>query len=99
MENKTNKKEEHISQIENKIEESPFLNYYSNSLGGENKIKKSNDIELLPENIEIKNNEKQNKRKDKKEEIGSFDFKSEFDKMKKDMLTSLRDNLNLNIPV
>ncbi|MAH42981.1 hypothetical protein CL614_04650 [archaeon] len=101
MENKTNQKEEHISQIESKIGESPFLNYYSNSFGDENaKIKKSNDVELLPEkeNREIKNTNKDNKRKDKKIEMGSFDFKSEFDKMKRDMLTSLRDNLNLNIP-
>ena len=100
MENKTNQKEEHISQIESKIGESPFSNYYSNSLGGENaKIKKSNDIEPLPnkDRLEIKNTGK-NKRKDNQEKIGSFDFKSEFDKMKRDMLTSLRDNLNLNIP-
>ena len=100
MENKTNQKEEHISQIESKIGESPFSNYYSNSLGGENaKIKKSNDIEPLPnkDRLEIKNTGK-NKRKDNQEKMGSFDFKSEFDKMKRDMLTSLRDNLNLNIP-
>ena len=117
MENQTNQKEEHILQIESKIVESPFLNYYSNFLGGENlKIKKSNNIELLPEKenkeikntnkdnrrkdkkTEIKNTNKDNRRKDKKTEMGSFDFKSEFNKMKRDMLTSLRDNLNLNIP-
>ena len=100
MENKTNQKEEHISQIESKIGESPFSNYYSNSLGGENaKIKKSNDLEPLPnkDRLEIKNTGK-NKRKDNQTKMGSFDFKSEFNKMKRDMLTSLRDNLNLNIP-
>ena len=78
MENKTNQKEEHISQIESKIGESPFSNYYSNSLGGENaKIKKSNDLEPLPnkDRLEIKNTGK-NKRKDNQEKMVSFDFKS-----------------------
>ena len=62
MENQTNQKEEHISQIESKIGESPFLNYYSNSLNGENtKIKlKVIDYNMRPVSVTADHNEFRN---------------------------------------
>ena len=82
-----------------RVNDSPFVNYFSHSLGmnGVKDIKKD-QIEPMPniDNIMLSNSkEKENKFI----ELNSFDLSSEFDKLKKDMMITLRDNLNLNIPL
>ena len=82
-----------------KIDESPFVNYFSHSLGmkGIKDIRKEN-IEPLPIAETPFVPEQSNKNIKHTNTLGSFDFASEFDKLKNDLLITMKDNLQLNIP-